>query len=100
MTIEVMSLITIASVLFAIYNGLKSTKRAEDTDVETRAREQATVNVKLDQISSDCRDIKQDIGTVKSDVQELSTRLVVVEQAVKSAHKRIDEMKQQHEEAG
>lgn len=98
MTIEVMSLITIASVVFAIYNGLKSIKRADTSEIEARAREQASVNVKLDNISSDCRDIKNDIGTVKKDMQELSERIVVVEQAVKSAHKRIDELKQ-HEEA-
>lgn len=99
MTIEVMSLISIASVLFAIYTGLKKDKRADNSDVEARAREQATVNVKLDQIGSDCRDIKQDMGTVKKDVAALSERLIVVEQSVKSAHHRIDELSKHREDA-
>jgi len=98
MTIEVMSLITVASVLFGIYSGLKNNKRADTSEIEARAKEQATVNVKLDNIGSDCRDIKQDIGTVKKDVMALSERLVKVEQSVSSAHKRIDEIKL-HEEA-
>ncbi len=92
MTIEVMTLITIASVIFGIYSGLKNNKRADTSEIEARAKEQATVNVKLDNIGSDCRDIKQDIGTVKKDVTALSERLIKVEQSVKSAHHRIDEL--------
>ena len=98
MSIEVMTVITVASILFGIYNGLKNTKRADISDIEVRAREQATVNVKLDTIGSDCREIKQDIGTVKTDMQELSKRITIVERDVKSAHKRIDEIIH-HEEA-
>ena len=99
MTIEVMTLISIASVLFAIYTGLKKDKREDASDVESRAREQATVNLKLDNIGSDCRDIKQDIGTVKTDVKSLSDRLIIVEQSVKAAHHRIDEIKAMKEDA-
>ena len=102
MSVEVMTVITVASILFGIYNGLKNTKRADTSDIESRAREQATVNVKLDTIGSDCKDIKRDIGTVKEDMQELSKRLTIVERDVKSAHKRIDrldENSRHHEEA-
>ena len=92
MTIEVVTLISVASVCFSIYFGLKNNKRADHSDVEARAREQATVNAKLDVIGSDCHEIKYDVGTVKRDVAALSERLVIVEQSVKSAHHRIDEL--------
>jgi peptidoglycan hydrolase CwlO-like protein len=90
MSIEITLLISVVSLSFAIYSGLKNMKRADTSDVERRATEQATVNVKLDNIAGDCRDIKQDMSSVKKDVQSLSERLVVVEQSVKSAHHRID----------
>lgn len=93
MTIEVTLLISFCSLALAIFTGLKGTKRADTSDIERRATEQAKVNVKLDGIADDCRVIKSDMSSVKKDVQNLSERLVIVEQAVKSAHKRIDEMR-------
>ena len=90
MTIEVTILISVVSVSFAIYTGLKNLKRADTSAIEARAKETATFNVKLDNIATDCREIKADMSSVKRDVQQLSERLVVVEQSVKSAHHRID----------
>lgn len=92
MTIEVTILLSVVSVSFAVYMGLKNLKRADTSDIETRAKDHATVNVKLDNIATDCREIKADMSSVKTDVQKLSERLVVVEQSVKSAHHRIDGM--------
>ena len=90
MTIEVALLLSFISVSFAVYSGLKNLKKADASEIERRASEQAKVNVKLDNIATDCREIKSDMSSVKKDVQELSERLVVVEQSVKSAHHRID----------
>ena len=92
MTIEVAILLSFVSVAFAVYSGLKNLKRADASEIESRAAEQAKVNVKLDNIATDCRDIKTDMSSVKTDVQKLSERLVVVEQSVKSAHHRIDDI--------
>lgn len=90
MTIEVALLISFCSLLLSAFVGLKGNKRADTSDVERRATEQATVNVKLDNIATDCRDIKSDMGSVKKDMQSLSERVVAVEQSVKSAHHRLD----------
>lgn len=84
--------ITILSVSFAIYFGLKSCKRSDNSEVEKKATETATVNVKLDQIGSDVRDIKYDITGVKKDFQALSERVVKVEESAKQAHHRIDDV--------
>jgi peptidoglycan hydrolase CwlO-like protein len=83
-------LVTVISVAFAIYFGLKSSKRNDSTDVERKAYEQASVNVKLDQIGVDVRDIKYDVTGVKKDFQALVERVAKVEEAAKSAHHRID----------
>lgn len=101
MTIELPIAITVSvsiiSVVFAIYFGIKSSKRADTSDVEKKAVETATINVKLDQIGSDVRDIKYDITAVKKDVQGLTERMIIVEQSTKSAHKRLDGMEEREE---
>ena len=91
MTIEVALLISLVSVGFAIYFGVKSSRRADTSEVEQKAIESATINVKLDTIAGDVRDIKYDMTAVKKDVQGLTERMIVVEQSTKSAHHRIDE---------
>jgi peptidoglycan hydrolase CwlO-like protein len=92
MTIELALLISLISAAFAVYFGVKNNKRADSTDVERKAAEMATINVKLDTIGGDVRDIKYDMTDVKKDVQSLNDRMIVVEQSTKSAHHRIDEL--------
>lgn len=92
MTIELALVISIVSVSFAVCFGLKNNKRAETSEVEKKAVETATINVKLDGIAGDVRDIKYDMTAVKRDVQGLTERMIVVEQSTKSAHKRLDEL--------
>lgn len=90
MTIEVALLISIVSLSASIYFGLKNSKRGDRADIEAKAVETATINVKLDNIGSDVKDIKYDISAVKTDVKNLTERMVVVEQSTKSAHHRLD----------
>ncbi len=72
--------------------GLRNARHADETDAERKAKESAEINVKLDQIGNDVRDIKYDISAVKRDVQGLTERVVIVEQSTKSAHHRIDQI--------
>ena len=81
---------TAISVVFAVYFGLKNTKRSDTSDIERKAAETATINVKLDQIGRDVKDIKDDITVTKKDVQSLTERVITLEQSTKSAHHRID----------
>lgn len=97
MTIEIALLISIVSAAFAVYFGLKNTKRVDTSDTERKAAETATINVKLDQIGGDVRDIKYDMSTLKRDVQDLTERIIVVEQSTKSAHHRIDSIEGKEE---
>lgn len=90
MTIEVALLISIISLSASIYFGLKNSKRGDKADIETKAIESATINVKLDNIGSDVKDIKYDITAVKTDVKDLTGRMIIVEQSTKSAHHRLD----------
>lgn len=90
MSIEVALLISIVSLSASIYFGLKNSKRGDRADIEAKAVETATINVKLDNIGNDVKDIKYDISAVKTDVKNLTERMVAVEQSTKSAHHRLD----------
>lgn len=94
MSIEITLLIAIASLSASIYFGLKNSKRGDRSDIEAKAAETATINVKLDNIGNDVKDIKYDISAVKTDVQNLAERMVIVEQSTKSAHHRIDDIEE------
>ena len=92
MTIEVSLLVGIVSVAFAIYFGLKSNRRNEVKDIEEKAARDTKINIKLNDISSDVKDIKYDISATNKKVEEIDKRVVIVEQATKSAHHRIDDL--------
>jgi len=90
MTIEISVLVGIVSVAFAVYFGLKSNRRNDVKDIEEKAARDTKINIKLDDISSDVKDIKQDLSTMSKRVDEIDKRVVIVEQSTKSAHKRLD----------
>ena len=90
MTVEVALLVSVTSLFFSIYFNIRNSKRSDSSEIEQKARETAIINVKLDNIGNDVRDIKHDISAVKDDVKNLTERVVVVEQSTKSAHHRLD----------
>ncbi len=98
MTVEISMLISMVSVAFAIYFGLKSNRRTDVKDIEEKAARDAKINIKLDDISSDVKDIKYDISATNKKVEEIDKRVVVVEQAAKSAHHRIDRLEGREED--
>lgn len=92
MSIELTVLISVVSVAFAIYAGVSNLKRNNTSDIKKDAADMATLNVKLDTISRGVEDIKVEQKTISKDVQNLSDRVLKVEESAKSAHHRIDEI--------
>ena len=92
MTIEVSLLAGIVSVAFAIFFGLKSNRRNDIKDIEEKVARDTTLNIKLDDISGDVKDIKYEMSETKRKVNELDIKFAKVEQSVKSAHHRIDKI--------
>lgn len=92
MTIEVSTaiVISIISLLFTVYNGLRGNKRTDTKDIEERTRERTELNVKLDFISANMQDIKDQISSVVKDVQNHGVKIAELEQSTRSAHHRID----------
>ena len=74
MNIEFNQILTFVSVVAAVYFAFKSNSLSQ----------------KLDSISDDTKEIRKEITDVKVKVNDLSERVVMVEQSTKSAHHRLD----------
>jgi septal ring factor EnvC (AmiA/AmiB activator) len=92
MQIELAILISIVSVVFSIFFGLKNNKRSDTKDIEERVRNDTKINVKLDNISQTTQDIKNEIASMRDDIKSHNDRIIKVEESVKQAHKRLDIM--------
>lgn len=92
MTIEVAFLISIVSVFFTFIFGLNGMRRNQKADDKREQSEMTTVIVKLESISSDTNEIKNDIKSLKSDVRHNSENIIRIDESLKSAWKRINEL--------
>ena len=91
-----LSLLTGGSLLFGIFSGILGMRKSTRHEAGKRASEMMMVIVKLEDISVGVTEIKADLSNVKGDIRELTERLIVAEQAIKQAHRRLDEQ-QRHE---
>lgn len=90
MNIEFNQILTFVSVVAAVYFAFKSNSRANNDEVSKKAQADAILSQKLDSISDDTKEIRKEITDVKVKVNDLSERVVMVEQSTKSAHNRLD----------
>lgn len=90
MTIEIAVLISIVSVAFSIYFGLKNSKRTDIKDIEEQVNEKAETKAMLNIINSTTQEIKGRIITMDDQLKDHEKRIVIVEQKSSSAHKRLD----------
>ena len=90
MTTYITIIISAISVSFAIFFGLKSNKRADNKDIADTASNNAIINMKLDTIGDNVKEIKTDVAETKKQVIDMDKRLVKVEESAKSAHHRLD----------
>lgn len=92
MTVEVALLISAAGFLFAVYSGVTSMKRNKAADDKKEATDMTTVIVKLEGISKDTCEIKDNIKSVKEDVKQQSEQIIRQDESLKSAWKIINKL--------
>lgn len=90
MSIEIALLISIVSVCFSVFFGLKNNKRSDTKEIEARVKDNVTINLKLDNISKDTQEIKSEVASMRKEINAHAERLGKVEASASSAHKRID----------
>ena len=92
MTIEVALLISIVSVAFSIYFGLKNSKKSDKDEMVERIARDTKTDMKLDEISSDVKEVKETVKNIQNDVKDHEGRIVKLEASYKAEHKRLDEV--------
>ena len=92
MTIEISTaiIISVLSLGFSVFMGLKSNKRTDTKDIEERVKENTRINMKLDAISNNTTDIKNEVSEMRKEINSHDSRIVKVEESVKSFHHRLD----------
>ncbi len=90
MTIELSVIISIVSVTFAVVSGFLTLRRNKSNEDKKEASEMTTVIVKLESISKDTSEIKNDLRSVKDDVRHQGEQIIRLDESLKSAWKAIN----------
>lgn len=92
MTIEIALLISIVSVVFSVFFGLKNNKKSDQKEIADRIARDTRTDMKLDEISSNVRDVKETVKNIQNDIKDHEGRIVKLEASHKAEHKRLDEI--------
>ena len=92
MQIEVALVISAITMAFGIYSSIASIKRHNKSDNKKESEQMTMMIVKLEGISEGINEIKSELRREKEEIKQITERLIVVEQSVKSAHKRLNEI--------
>ena len=92
MTIELSTaiIISVLSLGFSVYIGLKDSKRTDTKDIEERVKENTRINMKLDTILDTINEMKSERSEMKKELAEHEQKLTKVEASMASAHHRLD----------
>lgn len=94
MTVEITLavLVSIASLSFSVYMGLKNNKRTDEKEIAERIARDTRTDMKLDEISKDIKEVKETVKNIQNDVKDHEGRIVKLEASYKALHKRLDEI--------
>ena len=100
MTVEITLavIISIISLVISSVRGLKTDHKADAKEIQERVAETTRLDVKLDAISKDLADLKDEIRLQRKEFQNLTERVAKVEASASQAHKRLDDHLRGHDE--
>lgn len=100
MTVEITLavLTSIAALIVSIVRGVKTDHKTDTKEIQERVAETTRLDVKLDAISKDLADLKDEIRLQRKEFQNLTERVAKVEASASQAHKRLDEHMRTHDE--
>ena len=94
MQVEIAYLISIVSLAFSVFFGLKSSKHTDTKDIEERVKDNTRINMKLDAIAGTTQEIKSEISTMREEINKHNDKIIKLEQSLKSAHHRLDNLEE------
>ena len=100
MTVEITFavIISIVSLVVSIVRGVKTDYKTDTKEIQERVAETTRLDVKLDAISRDLADLKDEMRLQRKEFQNLTERVAKVEASASQAHRRLDEHIRNHDE--
>ena len=94
MTVEITLavLVSIASLSFSIYMGLRNSRKSDEKEIAQRIARDTRTEMKLDEIGNDVKEVKETVKNIQNDVKDHEGRIVKLEASYKAEHKRLDEV--------
>lgn len=87
------------SVVFSVFFGFfslsynaKNSKHTDTKEIEDRVKENTKINMKLDAILDTINEMKNERSEMKKELDSHDSRITVVEESIKQAHHRINEI--------
>ena len=90
--IEITLLISIISVSFSVFFGLKNSRKTDEKDITERITRDTRTDMKLDEIGSNVREVKETVKNIQNDIKDHEGRIVKLESSLKAEHKRLNEL--------
>lgn len=95
-TITLTTIISIVSVSFAVFFGVKTKKRADDTDLEKRTENITRLEEKIDNLNKSfsdfAADIKLEIRDMRDRFDEVKTKQIEQQTEIKHIIQRLDKL--------
>lgn len=95
-TIALTTLISVVSVSFAVFFGIKSKKRADDEEIVKRTENLTKLGEKIDNLSDSfskfCTDIKIEIRDMRNGFDEIRTKQIEQQSEIKHIISRLEKI--------
>ena len=90
MATEITILLSVVSVSFAVFFGLKSNKRADSNEIAERVARDTKLDMRLAEIGNDVKEVKETVRTIQNDVKDHEGRITKLEASYTRLHERLD----------
>lgn len=82
--------VSMLSLGLSAFNSYRGNKKTDTKDIEERAKNNAEINFKLDNIGQTTNEIRREITSMREDIQKHNDRIIKVEESCKQAHHRLN----------
>jgi predicted nuclease with TOPRIM domain len=69
---------------------MRGNKRTDSKDIEERVARETKLDMKLDEIGNDVKEVKETVRTIQGDVKNHEGRIVKLEASYARLHERVD----------
>lgn len=82
--------ISLCALLFSVYMGVRGNKKTDTKDIEERVARETKLDMKLNEIGNDVKEVKETVRTIQNDVKNHEGRIVKLEASYARLHERVD----------